>query len=254
MGDFGEWKAKYLGYVDKALGCIPYGRAMIWKGFFLDPIPTLNKDDVGILQRMKDMAVVSAIGSLVEAVIYMPPLIIWALISMGGAMALIPLFLAMIVANLVLAPVMGFIYSLLELLVAKALGGTGSMRTNFNASALPGLGLWAILLPLTIAFIPIGWLSMIPFVSICTLVVTLPVSMLIFGLGLYSLYLKYLAMKEVHSLTSGRAAMVVLLPIMILMGLLVLIFIAVYAIVIASAMGAIGTAGGAGAGTVPSLG
>ena len=68
----------------------------------------------------------------------------------------------MVLAALVLGPILDFLYSLLEYAVAKALGGAGSIRANFNASALPGLGAFVVLLPLTVAEIPFMWLRSVP--------------------------------------------------------------------------------------------
>ncbi len=253
MGDFDGWKARYLGYVDRVLAHVPYKRAVIWKEFFLNPLPTLKKDDVGIGQRMKDLFVTAAVGSVFQMVMYLPMLAIMAILSLGTALIMALFYLGIIAVNLIAAPVMGFLYSLLELLVAKALGGRGDMRANFNASALPGLGVWAIMLPALIAFVPILWLSMIPFVSLCTMVITLPASLLMFGIAIYALYLKYLAMKEVHGLTSERAALVVILPFVILAVLMVLAIIAVYIAVFAAMMGSMGAAGGLGAGGAAGL-
>jgi hypothetical protein len=248
MGDFDNLKAGYLGYVDRALGLVPYGRAKIWKEFFLNPLPTLRKDDVGILARMKDMAAMMTVSAVIECIIYLPILAITALLTFGAGIMPALLLLMLVAASIVIAPIMAFLYSLLELVVAKVLGGKGTMRSNYNASALPGLGMWAITLPITVAMIPLGWLSMVPFVSICTLIITLPLSLLMLGLWVYSLYLKYLSMREVHKVSSARAAGIVVVPFLAIAAVIAVAFIALYLYIMASVLamtGAMGAAGGA---------
>jgi hypothetical protein len=245
----------YMGYVDRIIRLIPYKRLGVWKDFFLNPLATLAKDDVTIGQRMKDVLVSSAIGVALELIILIPIMVVMAVMSAGIGLILIGAVIVLLVLMVLLSPVISFLYSLLHLAVAKVLGGKGDMRKNFSASALPGLSLGVVSLPISILLIPLAWVSFIPFVSICTSVIQIPISMILGLGGLYSLYLQFLAMKETHKLSDIRAAGVVVLPVVIIVMLVVVAAIALYVSMIAwfvsfaAASAAAGTAAGVASGT-----
>jgi hypothetical protein len=247
MGDFDEWVAKYMGYVDRAISMVPYKRLAIFKEFFFNPVETIRKDDVGIGQRLKDMYVLNSVSLALSILAMLPLMLVSALFNPAAGMIYLMIFAAEYAFLLALGPIIGFLYSLLELLVAKLLGGTGDMRSNFNASALPVLAIIVVMLPVSVATIPLSWISAIPFVSLCTLCITLPLSVVAGVAWLYSYYLRYLAFKEVHKLSSLRAAGVVILPVVAIIALVGLVVLLAYAAIIAWFMG-LYTAG-AGAGT-----
>lgn len=237
MADTDEYIAKYLGYVDMIIAKIPYKRVPVWKEFFLNPVATVRKDKVGIGQRMKDLVVSGAIGAVIGIVAALPALIIATIASGGAGLIMIAALPILMVLGILLTPLFAFLYSLLQLAVAKLLGGVGDMKANFNASVLPSLGTTAILLPVSLIAIPVAWLSAIPLVSICVMVVQVPLTIVSGLVGLYGWYLGYLAMKEVHALSTLRAAAVVLVPMVLIIGLVFVAVFAIYAFLIATLIG-----------------
>jgi len=233
MGDVDNWISEYMKYVDRAVAIIPYKRAAIWKEFFLNPTETVKKDNVSIGQRLKDLYVMTAMMFLFMVLVMGPMIALGAVTSMGLNLFVYGFMAAAMLILLALSPFINLLYSLLELAVAKALGGTGDMKANFNASSLPNLSTYVIYLPLYIVTVPLGWLGMIPVIGLCASCIHFPISLVSMGLGLYSMYLKYLAFKEVHKLSSARAAGVVILPMVLMVALMVVIFVLIYAMMIA---------------------
>ena len=247
MGDVDNWITEYMKYVDRAVAMIPYARAKIWKEFFLNPTATVKMDDVSIGQRLKDLYVMTAIA-LVFMVLVMGPMVALGVVTSAGLNLFVYGAMAAVMLVLfALEPLLGLLYSLLELAVAKALGGTGDMKSNFNASALPSLAIFVIYLPLSVVSIPLGWLAMVPVIGICVSCIRFPLSLVSMGLWLYSMYLKYLAFKEVHKLSSAKAAGVVILPMVLMVALMVVIFVLIYAMMIAYFMSFIAATTAAGA-------
>lgn len=233
MSDVDNWVAKYLEYVDRGVAMIPYKRAAIWKEFFFNPTATIKTDNVTVMQRLKDLYVITVISVVFAALIMVPAALIGTVTSGGPGLFAYGIIGAAMLVLFALEPLLGFVYSLLELAVAKALGGTGDMKANFSASALPGLGVFVINLPIAILSIPLGWFSMIPIIGLCASCIRFPISLVSMGLGLYSIYLKYLAMKEVHKLSSFRAAAVVVVPIFLLIAIFVALVVLLYAMMFA---------------------
>jgi hypothetical protein len=247
MSDVDNWISEYMKYVDRAVAMIPYKRAAIWREFFLNPTETIKKDNVSIGQRIKDLYVMIAISCLFMVLVMGPMVALGAVTSMGLNLVVYGFMAAAMLVIFVLEPFLGLLYSLLELAVAKALGGTGDMKANFNASSLPGLATFTVYLPCAILAIPLGWLSMVPVIGLCASCIRFPLSLVSMGLGLYSMYQKYLAFKEVHKLSSVKAAAVVILPIVLLVALMVAIFVLIYAMMIAWFMSVMTAATAAGA-------
>ncbi len=237
MGDFDEWVAKYMAYVDQAIAMVPYKRMGIFKEFFFNPAETIKKENVSIMQRLKDLYAMTILSVLIAALSFLPMMLIQTLFNPLGGIFFIAILGAELVAILIFGPILGFLYSLLELLVAKLLGGAGDMQANFNASSLPGLSIIVVLLPITIASVPLAWLSAIPLVSLCTLCITLPLSVITGIVWLYSFYLRYVAFRETHKLSPIRAAAVVVLPMAFVFMMLIVIAILAYAALIAWLMG-----------------
>lgn len=120
-----------------------------------------------------------------------------AVAGMGvvGFLCLLPLAAA-------LGVVLQVIYVAIVQFVAGALGGPGTFRGLFVATA-------AFAAPVTLAN---GLLSIIPFLGAC---LTLPIS-------LYAIYLSAVAVKSVNQFSWGRAIVTLLVPI-VLFGLLALV-------------------------------
>ena len=220
-------------WVDKGISLIPYKEAAVWKEFFFNPTETIKKNDKSILGRLGSLYLVEIIAIVIEAIAMLPALLIAMPANALGSGIIIMIAGAMVLAALVLGPILDFLYSLLEYAVAKALGGTGSIRANFNASALPGLGAFVVLLPLTVAEIPFMWLRSVPIVGIVFGCLTFPFSIAAALVGLYSLYPKYLAFKEVHTVSDLRAAAIVFVPVIILVIAAILLMVMFYATVLA---------------------
>jgi len=237
MSEIDDFADKYIGIVDKIIAKIPYKRLTVWKEFFLNPVATVKNDQLTIGQRMKDIIVSGLIGAVIGLVAMIPLLLISALTTAGASLIVMAAIPVLMVVGILLAPILIFIYSLLELIVAKVVGGKGSVRANFNASALPNLGVTVITLPLTLVSVPVAWLSAIPFVNICMMIVNIPLAIVSSLVGIYGLYLKYLAMKEVHTLSTWRAVAVVLIPPIVIIGLVAVVVIALYAFLIAALVG-----------------
>jgi hypothetical protein len=236
MSDVDDWVGKYLEFVDRGVAMIPYARAKIWREFFLNPVSVIQKDNVGLGQRFKDLYVMTAIDYVLVGLMYIPMLLIMSIFSGGIGLMTVGILLAVIAVMLILSPVFMFIYSLLELLVAKALGGAGDMQANFNASALPMLSLFVVQLPLTILMVPFVWLGMVPVIGLCASCIQIPLSICAVVLSLYSYYLKYVGFKEVHKLSPIRAAGVVILPVILMVVVFVLLFVLMYAAMFAFMM------------------
>jgi hypothetical protein len=247
MSDVDNWISEYMKYVDRGVAMIPYKRAAIWKEFFLNPTETVKKDNVSIGQRIKDLYVITAFDLLFMILIMGPAVLLGTVTSAGVGLFVYGIMAAAMLVLLTVYPFLCLLYSLLELAVAKALGGTGDMQANFNASTLPGLAVFIIYLPLAIIAIPLGWLGMVPVIGLCASCIRFPLSLVSMGLGLYSMYLRYLAFKEVHKLSSVKAAGVVILPIFLLGALMVVIFVLIYAMMIAWFMSVMTAATAAGA-------
>lgn len=248
MSDVDEWMAKYLSYVDRGVAMIPYARAKIWREFFLSPVAVIRKDNVGIGQRFMDLYAMTGVVFVILCLMYVPMLIVMSLLSGGTGLIMVGAFMVAMLVLLLISPIFSFLYSLLELLIAKLLGGVGGMQANFNAAVLPNLALFVVQLPLTVLTIPLVWLSMVPIISLCASCIQMPLSIVMMLLGLYSLYLKYLGFKEVHKLSSARAAGVVILPIVLIVVAVVLLVVLMYAAIIAWLMSISAATAAAGAG------
>ncbi|MEW6036228.1 MAG: hypothetical protein AB1529_06455 [Candidatus Micrarchaeota archaeon] len=237
MATVDDFIARYLGFVDNGIAMIPYKRASQWKEFFFNPTATIAKSSDQIGERMVDLYVISAIELLLDLVGAVPALL---LMLIGGEVLSIALVVGIMVAALIVGPPLMFLYSLLELLVAKLVGGVGDMRANFNASALPGLATFVLFLPIMVAAVPFDWLQSIPIISICGSILGIPFSIALLIGGLYSLYLKYLAFKEVHKLSMFRTLAVVFVPVLAMVALLIALVILFYAAMMAVLLGGIG--------------
>src|SRR4030095_14595125 len=208
MGTADEWITKYVVYVDSIIDACPYKRMKVWKEFFFNPISTLRQNIDSIGQRIRDLYVSTGILVALGLIANLPSLVIGAIGAGSGAAFTLGSFLLLYALMLVFVPVLSFLYSAFEFLFAKLLGGKADLKTHFNASVLPSLGTFTVLLPLNIIALPLQWLQIIPGISICAGLRTLPISIVPLLVYCYGLYLKYLGFKEVHKISAIRAALV----------------------------------------------
>jgi hypothetical protein len=247
MGTFDEWMSKYMVYVDRAVGMIPYRRIGVWKEFFFNPSATVSKNIDSIGERLKDLYVANGIEVILGLIAAIPALLITLLGSGGGALGAVGLgagigiLLAIIVVGYLIGPLLYLIYALLEYVIAKLLGTTADFRSHFNASVLPALATFVVLLPITIVSIPFQWLESIPLIGFCGSLIMLVIGVAEFVVELYGLYLKYLAFREVHKLSTIRTLAVVFLPVILLIAIVIVAFIALYAAIAAMLLGSLGS-------------
>ncbi len=118
--------------------------------------------------------------------------------------------IATVLFSLCLSPIAGVIAVLFFALgtaiiqwIAKLFGGTGTFEKMVYALA-------AISVPVTLVSLVLSLLSMIPFVGICT-------GLLSLGFSFYALYLQIVAVKAVNRFGWGQAAGSVLLPVLVVL-------------------------------------
>ena len=229
MGDFEKWKAKYLGYVDKIIKYIPYKRVGEWKEFFLDPIAVVSKGPSTVMERFKDLMFIQILGIFIALLGQVVPMLVLSIFNPLNILVLALMFGIYIVC-IILTPIIYTAYYWFEHRIARLLGGTADFKTHFNATVLPMLALTVILLPFSIATIPLTWLAYIPFVSCCIMPILLPLSLFSMGLWLYSIYQKFLVLRHVHNLSDLRTVGVILLPLLIIMALVALVVLLFFAV------------------------
>ncbi|NYZ74311.1 hypothetical protein H0O00_04150 [Candidatus Micrarchaeota archaeon] len=253
MGDFDDWKEKYLGYVDSVINFLPYKRMAQWKDFGLDPLSKVSKPD-SVMQRVKDIYVMEIYSILFGVLAGLPLLVIYgiAFAFLSVFMFGIPLiFLAALLVAwlllLILSPVFTILYCLVEYAVAKMVGGTGDYNTHFNASVASGLAAFTFELPLMVAYIPIGWALVVPCVNYLVMIVAFPLNMLRMAINLYGIYLKFTSFRKLHELSDGRAAAVVIVPIVLLViaviAVVVILYVTMFAAMLAPFFLAVAAAG-----------
>ena len=107
-----------------------------------------------------------------------------------------------------------FIYSAVQFILAKILGGKADFKTHAYLTALTEAGSgWVVSLLAVFSLVPcVGW-------------VLRPIAMLV---SFYSIFLNFRAIKIAHDLDTPRAAAVVLVPIVISVVALIFLFLAFY--------------------------
>jgi hypothetical protein len=228
-----EWIEKYLKVVDAIIAVVHYKRMAVWKGFFFNPAKTISNNVDSISARVIDLYVMEIIGIAIVLVGMFPGLILGGLASA----ILAPLVIGIFAFILIISPLLNVVYAFIEHRVARALGGVADFKTHFNASTLSSLAAFTINLPLVIANIPFIWLSYVPYVSLCVGIITLPIRIATALVGIYAIYIKYLALREVHKLSSLRIIGVILIPMAIVFVLLLMVFLAFYALIIGGLVG-----------------
>ncbi|MBU0527475.1 hypothetical protein KKE92_03280 [Candidatus Micrarchaeota archaeon] len=240
MSDLDKYLNKYTEYVDKVADFIPYKGTKVWREFFFNPTKTVTGNIGGIGNRVKDLYVMQVIGLVIGLLALIPYVLIYGATLVSNPIAGgfgIGLIVGLMVLFFILGPIISLLYSMIEYAVAKILGGKAEATAHVNASILPTLATFLIVLPLSILIIPIRWLAIIPLVNCCVAIITLPVSLVTMFVNLYGIYLKYLAFKEVHKLTAIRTIAVIFAPIIILIGLIIAAYFVFAAAIIGGGLG-----------------
>lgn len=132
--------------------------------------------------------------------------------AVGASLGLMGALVASVI-GLILYPIIinvyGFILSAIYFIIAKVLGGKGAFMEQT-------LGLALIMGGVILVSAPFQILGIIPVIGVLFTIVTVVI-------GLYALYSQYRLMKEVHKLSSMRAAAVVVLPLVLIFLLIVVI-------------------------------
>lgn len=254
MGDFDNWKAKYLEYTDAIIRYIPYRKVAEWKEFGLDPLSKVSKPD-SIMERVKDIYAMQLIGlvigflaALPALAIYAVLLVLWSALLVGIPLIFIAMFFVVAIVIFLINPVFSLLYCLVEYAVAKLLGGTADFNAHFNSGVASGLAAFALQLPLQVANIPITWLRMVPIISCLGLIIFIPVGLAMLGVYIYGIYLRFICYRKIHNLSDGKAAAVIIMPIVISLVVVIAIFVLFYAMIFAAMLAPLLAAGGAGAG------
>ncbi|MGC8923851.1 MAG: hypothetical protein ACP5KJ_01500 [Candidatus Micrarchaeia archaeon] len=195
----------YLSYVDKIISYIPYKRVKVWKEFFLKPEEKLESSITSTSSIIVDLYVMSLLSMFIGL---LNPLVIILI-------AINPLVFVIVLALFLLLPILYILHSLLEFIVARIVGGKAGFRVHLNASVLPLLGMWAVLLLLSIIQIPIGILSYIPVISCIVTPFIYLISGITMILYIYTLYIKFIAFKKAHGISGIKSAAVVIVPLLI---------------------------------------
>ncbi|MEW6748260.1 MAG: YIP1 family protein [Candidatus Micrarchaeota archaeon] len=244
MTDIDDIADRYLKIVDKIMGFIPYDMKP-WKEFFFNPASVVRKDMKEFWPRMADMYVFEAISAVIAIAIIIPSALINMLFlpapenerlaafmpffAAFGAAAGIVLGVGLTILFAMLGPFITAAYAGLEYLVARLLKGAGNYKEHFNASVLPTLGVFVILLPITLAIVPVSWFESIPAISCCMALVQIPLGIISALLGLYGLYLKYKAFVVVHKTGQWSTIAIIFVPMLLLVGLFILAAVLLYA-------------------------
>lgn len=192
---------------DSYNACMPFETFKTWVSAYFRPVDVFNaeKKKAEGMEIAKTFASIGLISAIVVAIVTILS-VAFNLGSMAGlAFGLGELAVA-IIAALILYPIImtiiGFILSGIYFVIAKLLGGKGEYMEQTLGIALITGGYILLMAPLQI-------LSLIPIIGVVFSVVILII-------GLYSLYSQYRLVKEVHGLSSFRAALVIIIPVAVL--------------------------------------
>jgi hypothetical protein len=200
---------------------VNYGRLRVWKDLLFKPQETLKKEakKASLLRGALDIIVSGfvqfAFFSIFYGLLILVFLILVALLSLAITKsvrleAMVPLIgtivmivIGLIAILLVFSVVGWLVYSTLEFIIAKLLGGVGGYREHLYLTALQGAAL-------SIASFPFTVVQLIPCISL----ITYPIAI---GLAIYSIYIRYLIVRQIHELPRNESILVILLPIILIM-------------------------------------
>jgi|GEM_PF-3452362 len=217
---------RYMGIVDKVASFIPYKKVKTWRDFFFNPAEVSSKSkDEGILPIVIDYYVMGFLNFVISLLSMIAPIIVSTILTAGfGIIEGVVLF-ALMLGFFLISPILSLLYAVLEFIIAKILGGKASFSKHLFASFMPVLSTFIILLPLNLLSILLNWLTFIPAIGLACSCITLPISIVMSLVYLYSMYLKYSAFKEVHKVSSGRAILIVVIPFIIVLAALIIVYI-----------------------------
>ncbi len=190
-----------------------------WKEVLTKPKDVFanRKKDADIMAGAKSYAILGAVlGVLLGLMIAFFGAVFAATPGLGFLAALGILAVPVLAIGLALLEVIGsLIGSAILFVFAKLLGGTGDFKTHY--------------------FLPSLYIIPITLLSFVFNVIPILGAILGFILGLYTMYLLTMAMKEAHGLSTLKADLVWLLPIIVVILLVVLLFGALFAAIAGAA-------------------
>ncbi len=233
------WK-EIESWTDRIVKAVPYPRLRVWKNAFFHPTATLSNEEkrASATQSVTDLAVAGiAVGVIVGLAQLIGSLLGLRFIGVVGALVGIlvgTIFLAVgwTIGNLIL--------SALEWVVARILGGKGRYGTHAGLTAV-GLSATALAnLPFMAAA---GLFTAVPLLACLGALFGIPEVLI----GLYGIYVRYVAVKAAHRFEPWKAAVAVFVPIILVsVAIVAIVVLAVFTAVFGGLLGlALGGASGA---------
>jgi len=228
-------------FVSENIKKIPYDRLPVWKEMLFNPLQTIKNEtkNASLVRGAKDVAV-SSLAYFIIVSLYMAvymglmfglmliPLVLTNKGGLGACLAplaiAVLIVIAIFIALVVLTVIGWLVHTGIEYAIARLLGGNGEYTVHAYLGALSNSAILT-------AFVPLMALYLIPCLVICVGVIVQPVMM---ALGLYSIYIRYLIVKQVHNLTRNKAIAVVLIPIIVDAALVIIFYFGIFLIDIAA--------------------
>jgi len=231
-------------FVSRNIKKIPYGRLQVWKNLLFEPLPTIKSEvkNASFMGGAKDVAVASLAYMIIIAlymaeymgfffgIALLPVLFVGGTKGIGACIvpAIIGLLvvIALIIASSLFA-VFGWLFSSgLEFLLARLLGGNGEFKVHAYLEALSNAAMMATLVPVMALYI-------IPCFLLCIGIIAQP---FMIALSLYSLYIRYLIVKQVHNLPRNKAIAAVVIPVVVFFVLAVIFYFGLFALNVVAEM------------------
>jgi hypothetical protein len=198
---------KYKGFCFKAITQIPYKSVTQWIAFADNRVEDALQEKRSIGRNLKDTYVLAALGPLfsIMALWYLALIFggimgttIFFILALAAVTNPVMTLLALVVIFIVLLIMPAihlFIRTTLHYILAKITGGRGSYTDTMSIMVLGGGAQITLTIPMYIAYAVIVGFLVSPFRYV---------------IWLYTFYLEYKAIKYVHSLSTKRAAAVVI--------------------------------------------
>lgn len=222
-------------FISKHIKKIPYDRLPLWKEMLFRPRQTIKNEmgNASLAIGAKDIALASLAYLVIIALImaeYMGIFIGLMLIpilasgvssGLGGCIVslviVVLIAIAVIIAFIIFSIIGWLFYAGIEFLLARVFGGKGEYRVHaylesiLNAATLT-------------AMVPFMALYIIPCFIFCNAIIQ-PFMM---AVGLYTMYVRYLIVKQVHNLDRNRAVAVVFIPLVFFVVLLLIFYFGMF--------------------------
>jgi len=223
-----EFKDKYIGFIEKFVNFFGQKELLNYIEIARNPI-----DKIKTLNTCVSMAITLFILTFIFEVI---PGIIALAVSYGSnylTTQYVPTILEIgLIGGLVLLSgvlmilVLG-IYSLIEFLFAKLLGGIGDLKGHVRTTFGSYLTAYVLSMPLLIISAILSIMQVIPLLNIIICLLFLPifvVGIIELIIGFYGVYIKWVMIKELHKLDTLKAILVLISPhiILLILGLIVI--------------------------------